>query len=1062
MEQLMNSQETINVETADPDQDAAIDSSIEQMNSIEQEIKKILGQSSVDFIEKTISKYLGDDYKSVDLGLVEKINLILALASKKKINISQGMLRAVKKINTILPDGQINVAYLARLNETKRKHLIQVLSSLILLLGMSFGLGKSLITRVRNPDIKDKIELSSSPVDSKNSEALEAELKFERMYSDDLKIAVAEVGWEVFLSKYATSNNESIWPVKEVFQLLRMQEPRYWGQYVVKYPKVFLSEISDSKITLVEFMSSCDADLFFSNLEEQIDADVSWLDLWNIDEMFETLKITDPNWGKIVFRNQKLFVDALDREDLTTLIHTFSADYRNEISIQIFLRDYDSGWDQKWSRRELLDAMKEDNTTLWKIYVSDNSNFFANELTLEELSEIIEAVSFKNSGYLPAKSDLGIISNYYSSRLYTIAKPSEFVQIIETHFSKDIAEQILANYPEISGLKNISIDQLFETQAINYVLDNYDDWESIYSIDGIMTFLRISGNKYDYKLITRYPQLFKNIDFTDLEVAYLAYMDNPYEISSGKTYFFQNFLGESGWQNQISIDRLLTIGREDPNFGMYSTAFYFPEIFLPNFTDEDMYQLVIYNGHNLERMDLLNAIDPVWLSLISEESRRNVLELAKQDSENDWKNLVTSYPYYFDDILTFDEAKEVLNKNYFSSIRENQLWQSNITPEWEYSFFKESGTDAFIYIITSDPSRFSNQLEWDDKLMILKNNPEAILKNYQFWKQSFSPEFILDYFHKSDKNYGSLVLEYKQIFGHVFYNDSYSFKELITHGGLDILFDVNYDVNKYYYEEWSEFTSLEEIFYILKDTDNGRDKILTKSNLFFEFVEFSDLDLFVQSPYGILILLDYYDDWRELWSLEDIYRATKANDVSYSANVFFSSEYSSNFINFITREDLNFLIGTYNDDNSYMFRIDLEIFSRKWTDEEILASLKQEHPEAWGAFVTADSLFFDALISKNDLESLVRHGANPSGLMNFHLWETKEIFDAYKDWLPEKWGRVILENPGIFMDEVVRRNISLQQLLQASGSTNPIEYLHLWYSIWSEDEIKAAIEAEFP
>ncbi len=1058
----MNNQEFLSVEPEGKQIDTAVDAAASESDMLELKIAEILGQSSVDFIEKTVSEHLGDGYESNDLGLVEKINLILILASKKKIVVSSGLLRAVKSVTTILPNGQIDIEYLIHLKGEKRKHLFQVISSLILLLGLSFGVGNELVGRIQNTENRNKVELSASAVDDENAKALESRTKFERQFSSDLETVVAEMGWQDFLGEYTKENNESVWSSEEVFQLLRTQEPRYWGYYIIAYPNTFVEAVDTSQVSQVEFMSSCGDVRFFSYLQTQMGGDVTWLDLWSADELFETLRMTNPNWGKIVANNQVLFVGVLDREDLTPLVHML-APTANSADMHYFLRDYENDWDQTWSRRELLDAMKADGSVSWGFYVKRYMHLFASDITEEELSEVIEDISFSSSGLYPSTNDLAFFSDYYKLQLYEVVDPAAFVRLIETHFSKEIAAQILANYPELNQLEQSNIERLFETEAINYVLDNYAQWESVYPIVDIMTFLRDSDQKYHYALIVPHPELFQEISFTDDEVVLLAFRNNFMETTGEKKKFFHNYQGQFGWENQIPVERMLKLGRSKPGDGMYTAALYFPEIFLPHFTDEDMYQLVLSNSIDLEEVDVLHSTNPIWKPFTTVERRHTMLELAKNDTEQDWEELVASRFYFFEDILTFDEAKDILSKYHSSTIRNSPLWQNNVTPEWEYSFFKESNEDIFIHLIANDPVYFSEQLTEGDKLLVLKNKPEVILDNYLFWQKFFSPEFILDYFYsgQSAENYGYFVLRNKHIFGHVFYNSGYDLKNSIMHGGLDTLFDTNYDTDQYYYEEWSEFVSIEELFYILEGFEDGRVKILTRPNLFFEFVEFSDLNQFVQTEHCISALLGSYDDWQELWSFADIYEAVKATDPSYSAFELFSSDYAEDFIKLTSHDDLQFLIRSYPDDLSYIFGSNLEILLKKWTAEEILTALKQEHPDTWGAFVTDGIVHFDALLSQSDLESLIAHGANPAGLMETGLWEVDEVFDVYKNNFPEKWGEIILTNSEIFMEEVIRRDVSLQQLLEFTDITIAYEYTYYWRDVWSEIEIEDALHAVY-
>ena len=448
---------------------------------------------------------------------------------------------------------------------------------------------------------------------------------------------------------------------------------------------------------------------------------------------------------------------------------------------------------------------------------------------------------------------------------------------------------------------------------------------------------------------------------------------------------------------------------------------------------------------------------------MSPERRRSMLEIAKQNSESNWESAIGSSPYFFADILSFDEVGQVLLSHYSSSLRTSQLWQDNITPEWEYAFFKDHMDQySFVSMITNDPTYFGELLTRDDKLLILQNNPYAIVNNYHYWRQTFSPEFMLDYFQsgQSIENYGELVIENESIFGHLFYQHKYDFADLIKNGGERKIFYTNNETKNYYYEEWSEFASFEEIYDILKSFDAGRNQILSNPDLFFELVEYSDLDLLLQSEYGISTLMSEYEEWKELWSIKDIYDAAQRNNTPYAAAAFFddSATYSPEFMALIQPEDLNFLVGSYAEDLTYSFSDDMEFFLEKWTAEEILAALKQEHPQNWAAFATEDSTYFKELFDKNDLDVLIKYGAEPPGLVDFGWWGTGQILDAYRVHLPDKWGEMILTHSDIFLDEVTRRKMPLRPLLETSNIDAIGESIYGWQSLWSLEEIEALIK----
>jgi hypothetical protein len=78
------------------------DFSATEINTIDQMLANILDRSALDFIEKALGKYIGDTYKDSDFSLIEKINLILALAAQNKITISSRLLKTVKGISVSL------------------------------------------------------------------------------------------------------------------------------------------------------------------------------------------------------------------------------------------------------------------------------------------------------------------------------------------------------------------------------------------------------------------------------------------------------------------------------------------------------------------------------------------------------------------------------------------------------------------------------------------------------------------------------------------------------------------------------------------------------------------------------------------------------------------------------------------------------------------------------------------------------------------------------------------------------------------------------------------------
>lgn len=1067
----------LNQETSQSDRNEArleliADPVTEPVDELEAKIATTLGKSTLDFLEKTLSEQLGANYENNELGLVEKINLLLVLASQKKINIPSKIIRIIKNLDVILPNGQLDTSRLKHLSVEKRKYFLQIVSSVILLLSVGLGIGRAITSRYQQAEKGPIATLPSGEINDTQRAEAEARAQFERLYSHDLETVVGEMGWEKFLLSYAAMNNESLWSKAEVFQLLRTQQPRYWGYYAVAYPQIFLDEVADSGITPIEFMSSSGQERFFYYLESQQNNDINWFDVWTMDELLAALKKTDVNWGVIVADNQAIFVETLSKEELKTVVFMLASDLNHTRAINTFISDYDEKWDQVWSRRELLDALKNE-TPIWESLINQNPALFSSTITSEELTQVIEFISLNNSGVYPRQSDLTIISDYYKLKLYEVVKPAELVGILRLHFSEDVVQQFLTNYPELTigesdvvqeELAKNSIESLFQTKAINYVLANYDDFQSIYPISDIVNFLRTDNYNSNYIFITGYPELFNKVSFSDEEWLSLAYQDDVAGVTGSKTEFFQSYFGDSGWHKQISIEKLLALGRENPNFGMYEVAMDFPEIFLPHFTDTDMYYLWLYNDREFSERKIIDTTDPLWQPFMSPERRRSMLEIAKQNSEYGWQSAVGSNPYFFADILTFDEIGEILLDYYSSPLRDSQLWQSNITPQWEYAFIKDNmDQDSFVYMISNDPTYFGELLTRDDKLLVLQNNPQVILNNYHYWQQTFSPEFMLNYFQsgQSIENYADLIIENEPIFGHLFYQQKYDFADLIRNGGEKRIFYTNPQTGLHYYEEWSEFASFEEIFSILKSFGAGRNEILSRPDLFFELVEYSDLDLLLQSEYGILTLMAEYEEWKELWSVADIYAATQRNNTPYAAVAFFdeSGVYASEFMALMQPEDLNFLVGSYTTELAYSFSADLKFLLEKWTAEEILVSLKREHPESWAAFATEDATSFKDLFAGNDLDVLVQYGAKPPGLVNYGWWGTGQILDAYRVHLPEKWGEMILTHSDIFLDEVTSRNIPLQSLLETSDLNAIRESMNGWESLWSREEIEALIEA---
>jgi hypothetical protein len=174
----------------------------------------------------------------------------------------------------------------------------------------------------------------------------------------------------------------------------------------------------------------------------------------------------------------------------------------------------------------------------------------------------------------------------------------------------------------------------------------------------------------------------------------------------------------------------------------------------------------------------------------------------------------------------------------------------------------------------------------------------------------------------------------------------------------------------------------EEIYGILKIFEEGRRQILVTPDLFFEFVKFADLDQFANNGLRIRDIKNNYSEWSKLWTFRDIYQAAKRNKTLGSANEFFGGNYAAEFIELVESEDLNFIIKSYEDDKPTIFIDSLLTLNKKWSAAEILTTLKEEHPETWGAFAVQDSDFFETLIVKQDLDQLIITGAKPPELIS--------------------------------------------------------------------------------
>ena len=1031
------------------------------IEAIELKVAEVLGQAGLDFIEKTLSKYVGLTYDKTEFSLVEKINLILGLAVKKQISLPPKLFNSVKNLKGIVPNGQLDSVFIARLNVVKRQKFIQAVSAFILLMGVSLGFGKVLITSSQAIENKLGLDAAVQPTEDKSPKALAAEAEFERLFSSDLNTVVDVTGWEEFLSQYANTGDQEVWPADEVFQAIKTQEPRYWGYYVVNYPEVFLEQVRASGVSLADFMSSCGTKVFFGALSNQVNDDVSWLDLWTMSEMFETLKLTNPRWYEVVVDNQKLFTSGFPRQDLPIFIRSMTARTENANTYQGFIDNYAPEWDQSWSRRELLDTFKSESELKWRGIVASKLGFFANDLTKEELTAVIEFIGQEaQQGH---NYDSAVFSEYYSSGLYKILSPEEFKILIEQNFNQSVAENVLIKILQPNETEQREVQELFDNKAIFYVLENYDDWKTIYPAADIMKFLRENNKSAYYIDISAYPQPFQDEVFADDELEMLAYSDLPNSVNHGK-HFFDHYTGESGWQNQFSINRVLKIGRNSWT-SLSQMAIYFPEIFLPVFTDNDIIELVVYQSKALESWDVLNSSDPVWTPIATKQRRREVLDYYKMSQKTGWTEALASKYGFFEDVLTFEEVETILAVYPGSNLRTSQVWQSQMTPAAEYAFFKNNGEQALVDLIKNNPNQFSEQITYEDKLLVLKLEPEYVLADYHNWRQTFSPEFILEFFQsgKGQIDYGMLVIKNKQIFGHIFYNADFSLEESLIHGGYQSLFELNYQTDTPYIEDWLEIITLEEFFYMLKDFRDGRGVILSQPGRFIQFMQPTDIDLILQDTYGVANLLANQAGWSDLWSISDIYQAAKRNKAIGSAYYFFRVEEDSaaNFKQLIEPDDLNFLVGSLPDSAAFSFPSILPILTEKWTYQEILTALQEEHPTSWGLFVTQESYYFKVLFSEKDLESLVVTGADARGLKEFGLWSSAELFDAYQRWQPEKWGVMVLSNIEVFMQIVVDRNISLEELLATTEGAYAYQFLPQWLAIWP-DEIPALLEKYNP
>ena len=432
----------------------------EAASSLDEQILAILGESSLEAIKVVLSSKL--DTETIDnLEIVEKINLFLVLASREKTVISPKIRQALKKINEILPGGKLDLTYLNRLGLVNRRRIIQVISSLVLLITFSLVGAKYAADANHENKSNIAIELPTDPLSERKQKELEARAKFERLYSEDLATVVAEMGWDDFLVEYAIVYDDGPWSPEEVFHLLTIQQPRYWGRFAVKYPEVFMNVVQESNFTLSDFISSCGSDEFFTELKFQSGLELNWLDVWDFEELLETLKIVNPDWMRVVISNQELFAGHLSKEDLPAVIHSLD---ENHYEMNNFLRNYDDEWEKSWSKRELLDAIMlesdQGQSNKWQMYVVYNSDLFKGELTSDEVTRIVEYISFISDGgnsYPQQQESLDFFSNYYKQKLYLIVNPQEFSKLIEQSFSADVSTQILSMAPEIDDLENRSI-----------------------------------------------------------------------------------------------------------------------------------------------------------------------------------------------------------------------------------------------------------------------------------------------------------------------------------------------------------------------------------------------------------------------------------------------------------------------------------------------------------------------------------------------------------------------------------------------------------------------------
>lgn len=464
----------------------------------------------------------------------------------------------------------------------------------------------------------------------------------------------------------------------------------------------------------------------------------------------------------------------------------------------------------------------------------------------------------------------------------------------------------------------------------------------------------------------------------------------------------------------------------------------------------------------MERLDVFNSVDPIWQPVVGVEERRSLLELMKQ-KERRWDDVVMMEEYFFKEILTFDEMKEIMSRGYRHELRTSELWLENMTPEQEYQFYKDLDERIFANAMIENFAVFDEFMTSEDRLIVLKYYPDAILLEYRLWKDSLPPELILDTWQQNqgEQNDSYLIVTNKHIFSWAFYQ-RYDLRDFIRQAEANRLFDANYQTNKYYYEEWLEFMSIEELYFTLKSFEEGRLLILGHPDLFFEFVESSDLDLFMSSGTSALQRLISTEEWQELWQLSDIYEAAKKQNVEHLANTIFYGDYKDLFMPLVQNDDLHVLIRSYpyNYDSGYSFARDVPVFLEKWTATEIFTAVQQEHPETWADFIVQrDSPYFNELIQKDDLSNLILHEAKPDGLMSLGLWEERELFEAYQKLMPDSWGLIVVSNAEIFKDEVIRRNISLTDMLENGGAEVMYYNIWLWDSVWSEEEIIKFLDA---